>query len=376
MTLRAVIIGAGWAGEGHTMALQSSGVEVVAVCGRTAEPVRAMADRTGITEVRLDWRSAIAELQPDLVSITTPASAHHEIAVAATSMGCHVVCEKPLASNALQASHMVAEAVQAGVKHAYAATSRYAAPLVHARSLIDHGVIGDLREVEAVLHMDLPPLMPYAWIHSLSDGGGVLYNLLPHSLQQILYLTDGSVQSVVGWARRETGSVPVGAPVHDFRQWAPMSPEESAECEWREADADMSAALLASVTTPTGQPVALAWVGSASTNSRHAGYLALYGTEGTLHLEGQPWVERIEYGKRGSGNWEEIKVPSVEGLGSQPTPEPVQDGWNQLIHRFVQDIQGAENATYPTFVDGWLANEVIDIARHQENWTRVPSGPR
>ena len=30
--LRAVVIGAGWAGEGHTRALQACGIEVVAIC--------------------------------------------------------------------------------------------------------------------------------------------------------------------------------------------------------------------------------------------------------------------------------------------------------------------------------------------------------
>lgn len=35
MQLRAIVIGAGWAGEGHTLALRSAGVEVVALSGRS-----------------------------------------------------------------------------------------------------------------------------------------------------------------------------------------------------------------------------------------------------------------------------------------------------------------------------------------------------
>ena len=356
------------------MALRHSGVEVAAVCGRTAQPVRAMADRMGIGEARTDWRSTLEELQPDLVSIATPAREHQAIALAATSIGCHVVCDKPLARNAEEARTMLTGAERAGVKHAYGATSQYAAALAHARSLIDHGLIGDLTEVEVVVHLDMPPLMPFSWVHSLADGGGMLHNMFTHSLQQILYLTGGLVQSATGWAKPATDSVPVGPPVHDFRQWAPLSPEESTGCEWRTPDADMSAAVLASVTSATGQLVSMSWHGSAGTMGRHGDSLALYGTEGTLHLEGQPWVQRIEYGKRGSGSWEDIPVPNVGD--PQSVQDPVQDGWNQLMRHFVNDIEGSGSAGYhPTFVDGWLANEVIDIARRQDGWTSLPSRP-
>jgi predicted dehydrogenase len=373
MALRAVVVGAGWAGEGHTVALRASGVEVVAVCGRSADPVRAMADRLGIRDARTDWRPALEELQPDLVAIATPAKAHHDIAVAASSIGCHVVCDKPLGNNAAEAAQMLAAAERAGVSHAYGATGRYAAPVVHARSLIADGLIGEVTDVEAVLHLGLPALMPYGWIHSLAEGGGMLHNVFTHSLQQVLYLTDGAVDSVAGWANPASGEVPVGARVHDFRHWAPMSPEESAAAEWRKTDADMSATVLATVRSATGQSVSMAWHGSASTMARHEASLAVYGTEGTLHLVGQPWVNRIEYGNLGTGVWEPIAVPDVNG--SPSIEDPVQDGWNQLMQHFVDHIQSGGDATYPTFVDGWLANEVIDIARRQEGWTSVPSRP-
>ena len=54
MALRAVVIGAGWASEGHTVALRDAGVEVVALCGRTPEPTRQRAAQLGIADVRLD----------------------------------------------------------------------------------------------------------------------------------------------------------------------------------------------------------------------------------------------------------------------------------------------------------------------------------
>jgi predicted dehydrogenase len=46
--LRAVVVGAGWAGEGHTKALQWCGVEVVAICGRQQAVVQEVANRLGV----------------------------------------------------------------------------------------------------------------------------------------------------------------------------------------------------------------------------------------------------------------------------------------------------------------------------------------
>ena len=125
MTLRAVVIGTGWAGEGHTLALRAAGVNVVALCGRSPEPANAMAQTMGIEDVRFDWRQAIEELRPDIVSIATPAAPHQGMVEFAAQQGCHILCEKPLGVNATEARAMLAAVEQAGIKHAYASTSRY-----------------------------------------------------------------------------------------------------------------------------------------------------------------------------------------------------------------------------------------------------------
>ena len=198
----------------------------------------------------------------------------------------------------------------------------------------------------------------------------MLLNLFTHSLQQVLFLTGGSVSSATGWARPATDPVPVGPLLHDFRQWAPLSPEEVVGCEWRTPDADMSAAVLASLTSANGRFLSMSWHGSAATLGRHDECLTVFGTEGTLHLIGQPWVQQIEYGTRGSGSWEVIPVPNLEKSAS--VEDPIQDGWNQLVRDFVDDIRVPGSAGYPTFVDGWIANEVIDSARRRSGWTSLP----
>ncbi len=198
MTHRAGVIGAGWAGEGHVLGLLTAGVDVVALCGRTPGPATERAKHLAIPNVRFDWRAALTEFQPDIVSVATPAAPHGEIVAAAAQLGCHVVCEKPLAPTAAEAAAMLRAVEQAGVKHAYAATGCYAPAILYTQRLLAQGLIGQVYEIESVLHMNLPiGRLPYGWVHQLSQGGGLLNNAFTHKLAQVLRATGGQVGRAV-----------------------------------------------------------------------------------------------------------------------------------------------------------------------------------
>jgi predicted dehydrogenase len=93
--LRAVVVGAGWAGEGHTIALQHCGVDVVAICARQADVVRAVADRLGVQEASTDWRQTLETVRPQIVALATPASLRREVIETAAALGAHIFCDKP-----------------------------------------------------------------------------------------------------------------------------------------------------------------------------------------------------------------------------------------------------------------------------------------
>ncbi len=59
MQLSAVVIGAGLAGEGHTVALQYAGVKVQAICSRTPVVVSELAGRLGVGQASTDWRRTL-----------------------------------------------------------------------------------------------------------------------------------------------------------------------------------------------------------------------------------------------------------------------------------------------------------------------------
>ena len=74
--LRALILGSGYAGEGHTLALRRAGVDVIAMAGRTESAVQAAAARLEIPNAGTDWRQMIDELKPEIVAVGTPGGAH------------------------------------------------------------------------------------------------------------------------------------------------------------------------------------------------------------------------------------------------------------------------------------------------------------
>lgn len=376
MTLRAIVIGAGWAGEGHTKALRAAGVEVAALCGRTPEPAYAMAHKLGIADVRCGWRAALGELQPDIVAVATPADVHHDIVLAAAALGCHVICEKPLGLDVTQARAMMQAVAQAGVRHGYGATSRYAPASIYAQTLLASGLIGHIQEIEAVHHFNTPPLSPFSWFFQLNRGGGALYTDFTHFLEQVLFMTGGRLQSVCGAARQLIGQVPVGTPIHDLRlAFIPLDPQKAEAGEWRDVDADMGYTVLGRLRLPDGGAASVLWQASELATGRHPNWLAFYGSKGSLHLGGYFFSETIEHFDRAQQCWQEMEIPDELSSSLAWTEDPVQSAWHQFMREFVADVRGEGYAGYPTFYNGWVANTVIDIVRSGQGWAAMPEWP-
>lgn len=371
--LRAIVIGAGWAGEGHAKALRLAGVDVVALCGRTSEPAWAMAQKLGIDDVRFDWQDALNTLHPEIVAIATPASTHYQIVLAAADLGCHIVCEKPLALNAAQAHAMLQAVERAGVRHGYCATSRYAPAAVYAQALLASGLIGRVQEIEAIHHFNTSPLSPFSWYFQLGQGGGALYNDFPHFLEQVLYLTGGTLQAVSGAARQLIDRVPVGAPIHDLRLgFVPLNPRQAEAGEWQSVDADMGYTIMARLQMPDGGVASVLWQASEMASGRHPNSLTFYSSHGALQLTGYFFPETVEHFDSARQYWQEIQIPDEVSSLLAWTEDPVQSAWHQFMREFVADVRGEGRSDHPTFHNGWVANTVIDIVRSGRGWIEVP----
>ena len=380
--LKAIVIGAGWAGEGHTKALQHLGVEVTAICGRKAEVAQKVASQLGVSEASTDWRQTLLRTKPDIVSLATPAILRTEVVELAAELGCHLLCDKPLATTAEEAHHLYTIVQQAGIKHAYAATHVYGPAIAYINQILTSQAIGELMEIEVVYsrwstnRWTTKTVKPWAWVDSLSHGGGILNNGLTHLLSILERMTERKLIAAVGEARVERTKAPVSpTAIHDLRHWlnTEMTEEEAANLEWRDCDAESAFSALFRIghsPSETGIPVLM------------RPYPAM-----PIGVPPNRWYICCEQAAIVGRGFDTLSLSIAKNPESQPEPLPIpqelvdrlpqvgddlQNKWGALVRELVADIEGHPHEPYLTFHDGWRYQVAIDAIRRSDGWVQIP----
>lgn len=376
--LRAVVIGAGWAGEGHTVALRHNGVEVVAICARQPDAVGAVASCLDVPEASTDWLRTLERVKPDIVTLATPASLRGPVVEAAAGLGCHVLCEKPLAASADEARRLYDLVRAAGIKHAYAATARYDPSIVWMAELVRDGAIGELREIDWTFRLPqpLPTLSPWTWMDSIAAGGGWLNNVLTHGLGVFERITGRPALKAMGESRTLRHRAPVVPGIHDARQRITKipTPEEAAHLEWRECDAEEAASVILrfASASPDGLEVQVTCVLSALAPATWPpNGMRLYGEEGTLLATG---AATFEITRQRPPDTEPEPMP-IPGRVTEALPQIdgiLERRWAALARDLLADIQCQPHSPYLTFYDGWRYQEAIDAIRDGRSWFEIP----
>jgi len=375
--LRAVVIGAGWAGEGHTVALQHCGVEVVSICARNEEVVRAVVARLGVANASTDWRKSLTALKPDIVGLATPAGLRTEVVELAASMGSHILCDKPLATTAGDAERLVRIVEQAVVKHAFAATQIYDPSVVWAAELIANGTIGKLHEVAAIFRFaGSTGLQPWSWSDSLAQGGGALNNGHTHFLGILERITGGQLAAVAGERHVVRSRAPFVPDIHDGRvrrSMPPLTPEDATGLEWRECDAEAGFSALHRF-VPSGslapEPVrAYIQLEFRASQPGRANGWSFHGENGTLIGEG---IFALAISRQAGTELEPLPIPQRLLDALPHVGDDTQSKWVALARDFVADIQGEPHDPYLTFRDGWRYQIAIDAIRQGAGWVQMP----
>jgi predicted dehydrogenase len=115
--LRVLVAGCGNMGASHARAYhRMPGFEVVGVVSRGKTSRATLAAELGGVPEFGDYLGALRETRPDVVSINTYPETHGPYARAALAAGCHVFCEKPLATTVEEAQALVDAARARGRK--------------------------------------------------------------------------------------------------------------------------------------------------------------------------------------------------------------------------------------------------------------------
>ena len=110
--LRCAVIGAGYLGRFHAQKYAGlAGCELVGV----ADPSAEVRDRIGAelgVPTHADHRALLGAV--DAVSVATPTSSHHAVAMDFLGAGAHVLVEKPITTTAAEARELIAAAAKTG----------------------------------------------------------------------------------------------------------------------------------------------------------------------------------------------------------------------------------------------------------------------
>ena len=140
---RGCVVGAGFFARNHLHAWRGlDGVRIEGVCDVDAGRAEAGAAIAGARSFT-DMQTMLGELRPDFVDIVTPPKTHRELVELAAGLGCHVICQKPLAPDPADARAMVDACDKAGVRFMVHENFRFQTPMRAVRRVIDEGRIGN-----------------------------------------------------------------------------------------------------------------------------------------------------------------------------------------------------------------------------------------
>lgn len=205
--VRILILGTGNMARTHAEAFRGmSNVELVAAVDPREGAAETFAAAYQIPNCFSTLEEAMKWGAFDAVSNVTPDAAHYPTSLPLLKAGKHVLCEKPLATNAKHAAEMAACAKESGKVAMVNLSYRNVAVLQKAAALVADGAIGSLRHFEASYLQswltqpawgDWQTESQWLWRLSTAHGSkGVLGDVGIHILDFATFAAGSSVQSL------------------------------------------------------------------------------------------------------------------------------------------------------------------------------------
>lgn len=371
--IRVLIHGTGFAGQGHAEAFRYVGAEVVGIVGRTPEIVQQVAKDMNIPYAGTNWQQALIDCQPDVVSIATPGGAHEEPIKQAIEFGCHVFSDKPLTASGDTALQLHELALAKNVKTAFAASFRYMPDVIHAKRLVEQGVIGEPLEVECISHFNLERDIPFGWSHRKEDGGGRLNNNFTHKLSIVTSIIGEKILSIIGEVRDDLGKAPIVEGVHNFKTRRDFIPDDlnDPSLKWGESNVEWSYTVLAQLECKFAEkPVSVLFKHGGLHPRFNEDHIAIYGSKGALYIKGHYGSGPLYiYGD--NKQWIETALPEDIAAGIPDVKGDTERNWRYLISKLVNDIKGEPVEPYQSFKEGAQYQQIIDLIRENNNWTDI-----
>jgi predicted dehydrogenase len=195
MTLKVGIIGMGFMGKCHFEHYSDiENVEVVALCDINAEELVKDWNKgkgnisAGASTVSLEGIDIFTEVSKilnndniDIVDITLPTFLHEKFTCDALKSGKHVICEKPMALNTLQADRMIEIAQSTGKQLFIAHCIRFWPEYAKAKEITQSRKYGKTLSANFT-RISATPNWNWEWLKNPDKGGSVVHDLHIHDL--------------------------------------------------------------------------------------------------------------------------------------------------------------------------------------------------
>ncbi|WP_223628278.1 Gfo/Idh/MocA family protein [Microbacterium sp. EST19A] len=356
-TIRAGILGGGFMARVHRTAARDAGGELRAVATRSAAGSRHAADALGAERAEADADALLDAADIDVVHICTPNATHADLALRALSAGKHVICEKPLATTALDAKILADAAASSGRVAAVPFIYRYHPMVREARARIAHGDIGELLTLDCSYLQDwmLLPSDDDWRVRSASGGASRAFaDIGSHLCDLIEFVIGERIRALSARTRR-------------------VFPERAGH----EVDTEDIVAVL--VETASGALGTLL-ISQMAAGRKNALTLELHGSRQSIRFE-QERPEELWIGMR-----DESRLLLRDPVAADPDSARLQRvpaghamGYQDAFNGFVADVYaamaGAQPEGLPTFADGYrsavVTEAVLASAADGGRWVEV-----
>ena len=192
--VRIGIIGCGGiANAKHMPALKKlPNVQMVAFCDIVEERAqKAKVDfGTPDASVYTDYKKLLEDTSIDAVHVCTPNRSHSFITVDALESGKHVMCEKPMAINSIEAQKMLDAAKRTGKKLTIGYQTRQTLEAQYLKAEALNGTFGDIYygKATAIRRRAVPTWGVF--LNEEEQGGGPLIDIGTHALDLTLWIMD------------------------------------------------------------------------------------------------------------------------------------------------------------------------------------------
>lgn len=301
------LIGCGQIADAHLQQIRRiPWADPVAVCDLEPLQARQAAERFEIPAQFTCLDEMIEQSRPDVVHVTTPVESHRPLANQLLKAGIHVYVEKPFAVDAEDARSVLDNARRNDRLVCLGHDQLFDPAWLECRQRIEAGEIGEVQHVESVLTYPINGPFgaqvianPDHWVRRLP--GGLFQNTISHPLYRITeFVTDADVEIQATWFSRH--------------KHIPFPTEMRAHLR--------------------GEDVTGSLLFTSSTKPCHR-LTRLYGTNGTLEVNLNSQLIRVDHVDRYPGAIAKIEVPWKHVKEStRNLSRNVRRFWNGELHYF------------------------------------------